>query len=332
MHLIKSRPKIAVVMPAYNAAAYIAESIRSILNQDFEDFELIITDDCSTDNTVDIVKSFDDPRIKALKTRSNTGSAKYPRELAIEAATASYICWIDSDDIVDVDYLSRLLQRKKETGSDIVCSQMLAERNGLVEYTLPRDGFDFQRILSGKEACMLTLSFPWEINLNGWLCDRGLWTSVSTFKSMTVNQMDADDFSAREMLFNAKQVAFSPAIYHYRLHPDAITKKITPKLFETLITYNQIIKFFQDKCPEVVPIIKNSICYRMVGLMRLYVLHEHDLLDSQKSKSIKIIKMYFKNLRNIDILRSEITPTQKLLLLMPFKLSFWVIKKINNRS
>lgn len=186
--------KISVVMPAYNASTYIAESIECILAQDYENFELVICDDCSMDNTTEIVNAYTDSRVRLISTVRNTGSAKYPRELAIELAKGNLICWIDSDDLVPSDYLTKLYKRKLETSADIVCSQMVAVRDGDVEYTLPRDGFDYSVICNGKDAMTKTLGFPWQINLNGWLCDKQLWTNVSSFKNLDITHMDADDY------------------------------------------------------------------------------------------------------------------------------------------
>ncbi len=325
-------PAISVVMPAYNAGAYLADTINSIIHQDFQDFELIIADDCSTDNTANIVQSFCDSRIRLIKTEKNSGSAKYPRELAIEAAKAPLICWIYSDDTVSSDYLSKLYQRKLESGADIVCSQMIAERNGMVEYTLPISGFDYDKILTGKEACLLTLSFPWEINLNGWLCDREQWVNVSTFMSLTINHMDADDFSAREILFNAPKVAFSPAQYHYRLHPDAITKKVSPKLFESVVTWELLYKYFQDHWPEVIPTIKDSMCKRMIALLRLYVIHENKLTEMQRMESRKLLKEYFKKIGVSRVYVASMPFAQKLIMLMPFDMALHAVRIINKKS
>lgn len=322
-------PKISVVMPAYNASRYIAESIRGILSQDFEDFELIVADDCSTDNTVGIVSSFDDGRIRLVRTESNTGSAKYPRELAIEAAKADLICWVDSDDVVAEDYLSRLWERRAETGADIICSRMWAERDGQVEYTLPRDSFDLSRIVSGKEAVLMTLDFPWEINLNGWLCEKKLWTSVSTFKSLTVNHMDADDYSAREILFSARKVAFSTARYNYRLHQQAITKRLTPKKFESVITDRLVYGFLAERYPQALPKIRKSLAQRMIALMRLYVVHGDALAVSDKNGVKTLLCRYFRKITLSDIIKTELPLRYKLLLSLPFRVSMTVIKTIN---
>lgn len=89
---------VSVIMPAYNAEKYIAEAINSILNQTFTDFELIIIDDCSIDNTVDIIKKFKDSRIHFYQNENNLGIAKNLNR-ALDLAVGNYIARMDSDDI-----------------------------------------------------------------------------------------------------------------------------------------------------------------------------------------------------------------------------------------
>ena len=67
-------PKISVIIPMYNAEKYLRTCIESVLNQTFTDFELILIDDCSTDKTLEIAKSFDDPRIRLIFNEKNLGS------------------------------------------------------------------------------------------------------------------------------------------------------------------------------------------------------------------------------------------------------------------
>lgn len=95
-------------MPAYNCADYIAESIKSVQNQSYRNWELIVADDNSTDGTVDAVRSMaaDDNRIHLLETNINLGPAA-ARNRAINAAQGDYIAFLDSDDIWYPDKLSR---------------------------------------------------------------------------------------------------------------------------------------------------------------------------------------------------------------------------------
>lgn len=110
---------VSIIMPAYNCADYIAESIKSVQNQSYRNWELIVADDNSTDGTVDAVRSMaaDDNRIHLLETDINLGPAA-ARNRAINAAQGDYIAFLDSDDIWFPDKLSRQISFMEQTGYD----------------------------------------------------------------------------------------------------------------------------------------------------------------------------------------------------------------------
>jgi glycosyltransferase involved in cell wall biosynthesis len=88
-------------MPAFNSAKFISKSIESVLNQTFSSWELIIIDDCSVDNTREVINKYlIDKRIKLVSNLSNQGVAK-ARNIGILNATYSFISFLDSDDIWD---------------------------------------------------------------------------------------------------------------------------------------------------------------------------------------------------------------------------------------
>jgi glycosyltransferase involved in cell wall biosynthesis len=90
--------KVSIIMATYNMAQYIHAVIKSTLNQSFSDFEFIIVNDASNDNTVDVIKSFSDGRIVLLNNKRNLKSSK-ARNIAIEHARGKYIAVCDADDI-----------------------------------------------------------------------------------------------------------------------------------------------------------------------------------------------------------------------------------------
>ncbi|WP_272672291.1 MULTISPECIES: glycosyltransferase family 2 protein [unclassified Providencia] len=89
---------VSIIMPCYNAEQYIKESINSVINQTYKNFELIIIDDLSTDRSIDIIKSFNDDRIKLIQLTQN-GGAGVARNTGIEAACGRFIAFLDSDDL-----------------------------------------------------------------------------------------------------------------------------------------------------------------------------------------------------------------------------------------
>lgn len=89
---------VSVLMPAYNASLYIRQAIDSILSQTFSDFEFLIIDDGSTDNTIDIVKKYTDTRIKLIQNEQNRGLV-YTLNKGLDIAQGKYIARMDADDI-----------------------------------------------------------------------------------------------------------------------------------------------------------------------------------------------------------------------------------------
>ena len=89
---------VSIIMPSYNTAEYIADSIKSVLKQTYENWELIIVDDCSTDGTDEVVKKFSDKRIRYFKNKKNSGAA-VSRNRALKLAQGRWIAFLDSDDL-----------------------------------------------------------------------------------------------------------------------------------------------------------------------------------------------------------------------------------------
>lgn len=92
-------PLVSIITPSYNSALLIVPTIKSVISQSIGDWEMIIVDDCSCDNSVEVIRSFadQDPRIKLIQLAENSGAA-VARNTAIEAASGRYIAFLDSDD------------------------------------------------------------------------------------------------------------------------------------------------------------------------------------------------------------------------------------------
>lgn len=98
------KPKVSVIMPVYNAEKYVEQAIESILNQTFEDFELLIINDHPKDGTMNVVESIKDKRIRIIENDKNRGIA-YSRNRGLEEAKGEYIALMDHDDLTDKERL-----------------------------------------------------------------------------------------------------------------------------------------------------------------------------------------------------------------------------------
>lgn len=107
---------VSIIMPSYNTAQYIEKTIKSVLDQKYTNWELIIVDDCSTDNTDEVVKKYlNDKRIKYLKNEQNSGAA-ISRNRALRAARGQWIAFLDSDDLWMPEKLEKQICFMKEKG------------------------------------------------------------------------------------------------------------------------------------------------------------------------------------------------------------------------
>lgn len=108
---------VSIITPAYNAAAYIAETIESVLAQTYTNWEMLIVNDCSKDNTPEIVESYaaKDKRIKLLNLKQNSGAA-VARNAAIQNAKGRYIAFLDSDDLWKKEKLQKQLNFMQQNG------------------------------------------------------------------------------------------------------------------------------------------------------------------------------------------------------------------------
>ncbi len=109
------RGLVSIIMPSWNTAKWIAESIESVINQTYKNWELIIVDDCSTDNTEEIVKSFNDDRIIFIKNEKNSGAA-LTRNRALREAKGEWIAFLDSDDLWKPNKLLHQINFMNENG------------------------------------------------------------------------------------------------------------------------------------------------------------------------------------------------------------------------
>ncbi|MBE5885039.1 MAG: glycosyltransferase family 2 protein [Lachnospiraceae bacterium] len=108
--------KVSIIIPVYNAANYIEQTISSVLAQDYECWELLLVENGSTDNSIEKIKKFDDPRIRLIILDGNAGAANARNE-GMRLATGIYVGYLDADDLWQSNKLSKQISFMKENGA-----------------------------------------------------------------------------------------------------------------------------------------------------------------------------------------------------------------------
>lgn len=122
---------VSIIVPNYNSEKFIKETLDSVLAQTYQNWEMFVVDDCSTDGSVEIIRSYaeKDARIRLVLREKNSGVANV-RNAGIQLANGEYIALLDSDDVWTADKLARQVSLLQETGADLAyCSYDFIDEN-----------------------------------------------------------------------------------------------------------------------------------------------------------------------------------------------------------
>lgn len=202
-------PRVTVLMPTYNVAPYVREAIDSVMQQTYTDFELLVIDDCSTDNTIEVVRSIDDPRIRIFQNEKNVGLAENLNR-GLSHITTEYVARMDGDDIAEPCWLERevaILDNHPDIG---ICSGGF-ERFGTVKSLV--------RFPERHEDCMANMLFECSVIVPTFRMslyrDHGLRYSTYAFP--------AEDYRFwAECLRVTRIYNIQETLFHYRMHPTQI--------------------------------------------------------------------------------------------------------------
>ena len=175
-------PFFSVIIPTYNKEHFLWRSISSVLEQTFDDFEIIVVNDGSTDNTLEILSNIADPRLRVITT-SNKGVSS-ARNTAIENSNGKYLIFLDSDDSFLCDYLLKYNERLIECGfPDILIGGITAiNNNGSIISISPQSNEVYDSLSFKRVFMETTLSND---GLFGYIAGKAVSRSIVTGNSIT---------------------------------------------------------------------------------------------------------------------------------------------------
>lgn len=131
----KNQPLVTVITPLYNAQEYIAQTIESVISQTYQNWEMIIVDDCSTDSSRDVVSRYvsKDERIKLIQSESNFGGPARPRNIALKNSKGDFVAFLDADDIWLPQKLEKQINFLKQNNNVDICHTLAntIDENGI---------------------------------------------------------------------------------------------------------------------------------------------------------------------------------------------------------
>lgn len=207
--------KVSIIIPVYNAEKYLREAIESVLNQTYTDFELLLINDRSTDNSREICQEYTqkDNRIILFENNTENHGPGPTRNIGLDNATGEFIYFMDADDWIDKNLLEYCVYRMIETDADIVQLGIVYEQGGgkkSIEY------YHKENNLITKNTIEKDFVYFWKENRFGLTLNLLRKERVKSVRFE--NMISGEDISyVLDAFCNAEKIAYiSKALYHYR--------------------------------------------------------------------------------------------------------------------
>jgi len=319
--------KLSIIIPVYNVRQWLEETVRSVLNQTFRDFELILVDDGATDGSGELCDAFAsaDSRVRVIHQKNAGVSAA--RNAGLDAAKGEYIGWVDSDDIIEADMFQRLVCLTESHSADIAqcqhdraCELNASFRSNKVEIL---DGPGFVRRMFTKQGGKYTN----QVALWSKVYRRELWDDIR----FPVGQVYEDEMQTYKVCLKATRIVETEDIlYHYVKRENSI---ITGESHKKMLDKQKALADRLNYLPQKLPDLKVQCAQSFLGfskniLCQMYqqgdagaVQQGMDLLFANKEKFKKYMSkydwMYLRHLKSKRgkhwVLSNDFEPIQKMI-------------------
>ncbi len=244
-----NRPRVSVIVPAYNTEKYIETAIDDLRNQTYPNLEIIVVDDGSTDHTLDIceAKAKVDRRIRIIS-KENGGVAS-ARNAGLQAATGEWIGFMDADDRIDPEMYELMINSVERYPCDCAACRFVTEYSEKISLKFPHvTGFE-TKFIEGNKACLMSISS------NNSAMGVFVWNKI--FKKTIIKDLKfdmrmsvlEDAFFVYQALAKAKRIqVMDVPCYHYRYSFDGLTRNSkTTEYLRGIEGLGRLVHYFEAK-------------------------------------------------------------------------------------
>lgn len=293
----KNNTKITVVVPVYNMAQHLEKAIKSLLNQTYDNYEILIIDDGSTDNSGVLCDNLEKKHDNIKVFHKENGGLSSARNKGIELSDGDFIIFPDPDDWVDEDYLSCLVNSYNDTQLEI-CGHYIVSPNA--QRTHNPDG---EKNTLTKEQAIIKL-------LKSTAYCGYAWNKMFHLDIIKANNLRFDEelgmaqdlhFAFRYMLLCDK-IAYNPEPhYYYYQHEKGVTNinhSLTARKISGLKTYEKLLALSEENVPAAVPLVCSTLANLNLNFIYIYYnssMDDKTLLATLVSNFKKYSKYFLKN-------------------------------------
>lgn len=258
---MKDNYLVSIFIPVYNGEKYLTDTLQSIVNQTYTNLEILLVDDSSTDNTINVLQNFAsrDKRIRVFQ-KENGGTVPKSFNFIIPYITGEFFFYSSQDDLFSPDLIEKMVERQILTKSNTVLPDMEFYFEGKDNKKIIGLQVNRTVVLSGKEA--LIASLHWKIH--GFALFQ---TDLLKDEFFPEDAYDSDEYVTRKMFLKSNKVVFSEGVFFYRQdNSEAITKSFSKKNFYTLNTHIRLYNLLKKNNIE-----KKIIFEYQFVLLRMYL-------------------------------------------------------------
>lgn len=247
-------PKISVIVPVYNTSNFLKDCLESLFNQTYKDYEIIIVNDGSTDNSEGIILDLVNGKRNCKYIYQQNGGLSAARNTGMAFATGEYIAFVDSDDWVEENYLEIMLTEIEKYNADICeCGYYRKKDNKILSIISPENKFTY----ISDENQLINLYYRTFIQAKYGIISWNKLYKKDFIDNLELKFEQNDEIYAEDLLFNTKLILYtqkvvevSSPLYNYRIRHGSITQNYKPLLEQR---YAELMKRIEQICKERIP-------------------------------------------------------------------------------
>lgn len=281
-------PLLSIIIPAYNAELYLKNTIDSVLCQSFQNFDIVIINDGSTDNTLEIIKaaSKNDSRIK-YKTIPNSGVSNARNE-GLKSAKSKYVLFLDADDLLSTNFLQDRITFLEAHQEYSICGSTISTFTNESEHILTA-----MNAPNGNGLRNILLYDPTVASIPSNLIIRADKIKIKGIKFRSSLNSTADKFFLLELFnagFKSKSIEGSPL--YYRIHGNSMSQKISKKLFDDNLNYFNLLLKEKIVPSNILLKVKQKNFYILAGLSKKLKLYHKTFYFLMKYFSLSLVSFF----------------------------------------
>ena len=279
---------ISIIIPVYNVEKYLKKCIKSVLCQSYENLDIILVDDGSTDESGTICEQYKrlDKRVKVI--HKTNGGLSDARNKGLELAKGSYVIFVDSDDFVSEDYVQHLYQLIQHDSIDIGITSVVKIKEGIA-YTIPSNEFKGEEtVIYDRQEALANMLYREGIPIYAYakIYKRSLFDKFN----FAVGEL-YEDLSIQYKLFHiAKKIAFNPVQDYYYLQRknSIINSKYSSRKMIQVYTCERIVRFVHKHYPDITKA-AISKCF-ITSLNHYFTIPKEKMYKEDRNYTKKVIK------------------------------------------